>query len=469
MLSKLILQELLTQPIAFHRVFAKVAGGVAAGVFLSQAYYWTQRMPDGWFYKTIHDWTEETTLSRAEIQDARRKLKASGILLEKLKGQPARLYYKIDFDALAAVIDGESQPLTGDEILSRFKKEISNLSKSGLMTARKSAPDAVYFDYAEVLKSKGNACGICGREIVKGIGSHDDHLTFDQLLPIAAGGNHSITNLQPAHVACHRQKITDSQFVLARQTCLSSQDEQVCLAKTNKSAYARQTFKGTENNTENNTKEPHTPRPRANANFENLNLDQEPEGAENLENLLDPAVDYLAKCRAAFRFRLKTPVRLPLEKDWENLFNFWFESGLSAENLIAVYDTMLAIRIEKRETWQINPKVLESRAGQLETLKIELENLKSPERKKSPAELKKARSPEKQTDWQNVGKSYETPQEPQPLDDDKFAEELAILREMHDLNFDISGNEKFFLPDDWRRLMKNLEAETGRETATATA
>ncbi|EBS2232026.1 replication protein RepO [Salmonella enterica subsp. enterica serovar Middlesbrough] len=92
---------LLDRPIAFQRSFIRLDIGVAAALFLSQMTYWTNRSDDdGWVYKTQEEWEEETGLSRYEQEGARKKLRSIGVLLEKRKGVPARLFYKIDNDVL---------------------------------------------------------------------------------------------------------------------------------------------------------------------------------------------------------------------------------------------------------------------------------------------------------------------------------------------------------------------------------
>lgn len=96
-------QDLLTQPIAFHRIFSKIAGSVTAGVMLSQAFYWSKTKQSGWFYKTQAEWTEETTLTRSEQETARRKLVAVGVLEEKKIGMPAKLFYRVNFEVLESL------------------------------------------------------------------------------------------------------------------------------------------------------------------------------------------------------------------------------------------------------------------------------------------------------------------------------------------------------------------------------
>ncbi|HAZ7196640.1 TPA: replication protein RepO [Klebsiella pneumoniae] len=96
---------LLDRPIAFQRSFIRLDIGVTAALFLSQMTYWTNRSDDdGWVYKTQEEWEEETGLSRYEQEGARKKLRSIGVLLERRKGVPARLFYKVDNNVLYQVL-----------------------------------------------------------------------------------------------------------------------------------------------------------------------------------------------------------------------------------------------------------------------------------------------------------------------------------------------------------------------------
>jgi hypothetical protein len=125
--------ELLRRPIAYHPVFRKVAGSTPAAVMVSQMYYWSSEgrisaERDGWFHKTIDQWEEETGLSRSEQDRARRDLKKAGVLEEKRKGNPARMWFRLKVDALLALVaqfaescklksaasDQDDAPLSGD-------------------------------------------------------------------------------------------------------------------------------------------------------------------------------------------------------------------------------------------------------------------------------------------------------------------------------------------------------------------
>ncbi|MCC5664866.1 hypothetical protein LC653_13290 [Nostoc sp. CHAB 5784] len=99
--------EILGSPIAFHRVYATIAGSASAGLFLSQAMYWDSRTndPQGWFYKTYEQWTSETALNRYELDKIRHHLTTINILETQLKGSPARLYYRINHKVLNNFLD----------------------------------------------------------------------------------------------------------------------------------------------------------------------------------------------------------------------------------------------------------------------------------------------------------------------------------------------------------------------------
>src|SRR5947209_5112837 len=88
------------RPIAYHASLARALGSVTAGVLLSQLLYWAPRTsnPDGWFWKTRDDIYEETGLGRREQETARKVLRDAGVLLEQLKGVPARVHFRIHMD-----------------------------------------------------------------------------------------------------------------------------------------------------------------------------------------------------------------------------------------------------------------------------------------------------------------------------------------------------------------------------------
>ncbi|MHB1287355.1 MAG: hypothetical protein ACYCYP_12545 [Leptospirales bacterium] len=101
------LQNLLDRPIAFHRCLVPIAG-ITGALMLGQAIYWAKRTSDseGWFYKTIGEWEEETGLTRREQETAKKNLK--GILDTELRGIPARLYFRINWSVLEKSLNDHS-------------------------------------------------------------------------------------------------------------------------------------------------------------------------------------------------------------------------------------------------------------------------------------------------------------------------------------------------------------------------
>lgn len=116
---------LLDRPVAYHRAFAKIGGSTDAGIFLSQAWFWSSRTTlDGeWFYKTGAEWEEETGLSRRQIDTVRRKLKEAGILEDELRGTPAKLHYRIDRDAVYEALDALSEAMHQNAKLDALKRQ----------------------------------------------------------------------------------------------------------------------------------------------------------------------------------------------------------------------------------------------------------------------------------------------------------------------------------------------------------
>ena len=104
------LTDLLDRPIAFHRVFVVIAGGVLPALMLSQAFYWSKRTEDplGWFWKTQAEWEEETGMGRREQETARARLRQTRFWQEDLRGIPAKVHFRVGLDLLAADLLGRT-------------------------------------------------------------------------------------------------------------------------------------------------------------------------------------------------------------------------------------------------------------------------------------------------------------------------------------------------------------------------
>lgn len=105
-------QELLDRPIAFQRAFVNLGVGITGALMLSQAIYWSNRTDntEGWFYKTMEEWEAETGMTRSEQESARKKLVKIGVLQERKKGVPCRLYYRVNIDAIHANLSAGLPP-----------------------------------------------------------------------------------------------------------------------------------------------------------------------------------------------------------------------------------------------------------------------------------------------------------------------------------------------------------------------
>jgi len=96
-----------------------------------QGWYWSKRTSDenGWFYKTVVEWEEETGLTRSEQETARKHLK--DILDVELRGVPATLYYRVNKEK---ILD-----LLGIQFAETLQTEIAEFPQSSLQDLRKFA------------------------------------------------------------------------------------------------------------------------------------------------------------------------------------------------------------------------------------------------------------------------------------------------------------------------------------------
>lgn len=238
------LLSLFDRPIAFHPGFVKLTGSVNAALMLSQAFYWTKRTKaetDNWFYKSREQWENETCLNRREQENARKLLRATGFWEEERKGNPARMYYRINVQAFKERIRGNTEPsLTLEQVLSQCKASLAGLSKTGLMRAKRLGVQAEYVDYAEVLKNRGMVCGICNNPILRPTGQKRGFLAFDHVIPLSGDGSHTLGNLQPAHVECNGLK-SNTVIKLTDPTSRSSVDQLEGLSETDRKVYTRPT------------------------------------------------------------------------------------------------------------------------------------------------------------------------------------------------------------------------------------
>lgn len=150
--SWLELTAILTRPIAFHRIFAVIGGNAIAGLFLSQAFYWTNRTkdPDGWFYKTQEQWFAETALIRSEQERARRSLKQNGLLEEKKQGLPCKIFYRINKTTLLQQLTQlTSKSISPNQYAEADTQECSNRQTGSLIPANSNVESDILSIYTE--------------------------------------------------------------------------------------------------------------------------------------------------------------------------------------------------------------------------------------------------------------------------------------------------------------------------------
>lgn len=87
---------------------------------LHQLIYWfgKPKMQNRWtLYKTFEEWRDERGLNRKQVDNARKRLRPTGIVIEKY-GPYKRVHYRVDWLRLLHVLNGESlYPLKGGHSL----------------------------------------------------------------------------------------------------------------------------------------------------------------------------------------------------------------------------------------------------------------------------------------------------------------------------------------------------------------
>lgn len=94
------------RPIAFHPVLARLLGGINEALLFQQLAYWSDKGDDPeWIYKSQVELEAETTLSEYQQLQARKKLKALGVIEDVRRGVPARLYYRVNWEAVFRLLE----------------------------------------------------------------------------------------------------------------------------------------------------------------------------------------------------------------------------------------------------------------------------------------------------------------------------------------------------------------------------
>lgn len=96
------IEGLLDRPIAFHRAYVSFGVGITGALMLSQSVYWSNRTrhEGRWFHKTQEEWQDETGMTRTELETARKRLVAEGLLEIRKAGIPCKTWYRVNLPKL---------------------------------------------------------------------------------------------------------------------------------------------------------------------------------------------------------------------------------------------------------------------------------------------------------------------------------------------------------------------------------
>jgi hypothetical protein len=124
--------------VGFYPVIAKALGSAPAAIMVSQAFFWQYKAKFGspividgeqYFSKTVAEWYEETSVSESAQRLARSILTKHGIMVEKLAGLPASMHFRVDINALVAVINGYLS--TGITVAAKHGNKERELTRTG--------------------------------------------------------------------------------------------------------------------------------------------------------------------------------------------------------------------------------------------------------------------------------------------------------------------------------------------------
>ena len=147
--------------IVVNKQLARVFGleeAVLLGELASEMEYWQQRgeLKDGYFYSTIENVKDSTTLSDKRQRSALGTLKDAGIVDVKLAGLPAKRYVRINENQLAQILlnnngkNGETSSAQKEELEAPKQQGNNNKEKSNKNSNNKD----IYITVIDYLNSK---------------------------------------------------------------------------------------------------------------------------------------------------------------------------------------------------------------------------------------------------------------------------------------------------------------------------
>lgn len=88
----------------YHPSVARALDSVSGAIFVEHIAFWQSKSDDGWAYRTQEEIEERTALQVRHQHRIRKQLRESGVLQEVKRGVPQRLYYRLDYDNLEALL-----------------------------------------------------------------------------------------------------------------------------------------------------------------------------------------------------------------------------------------------------------------------------------------------------------------------------------------------------------------------------
>lgn len=112
--------------VTYNVNFGRCVGGIGPAIFTQYVVRWTAGEDSGWCWRTEDEIEQDTLLTARQQRGIREKLKASGVLRERRAGNPARMYYQIDHQALLRILAG-----CGELVLTKVNnKSLQNVTTS---------------------------------------------------------------------------------------------------------------------------------------------------------------------------------------------------------------------------------------------------------------------------------------------------------------------------------------------------
>ena len=113
--------------------------GAKGAILVAQLFYWSgrQQSEDGWIYKPKVDLEKETGLSRHEQNNCVDDLKKKNVLETRYDRLDHRLYYRINRDALDAIMEAILLAKSGKRISGNPKTGVRQIRKADLAKSRK--------------------------------------------------------------------------------------------------------------------------------------------------------------------------------------------------------------------------------------------------------------------------------------------------------------------------------------------